>query len=222
MKSDLQQWLTAIGGNRNPDEFEAKQLSKFYGINIPRGRRFAPGDVLNLDGLQFPCAIKVCSSKIVHKTEVKGVMLNNDRQSVKDNFKIMQQRFPDESLLVENQQIFDGPEFIIGIVKDPAFGHAVMIGAGGVLAEILNDTAFRLVPCSDSEALDMIEELNISPVFDNFRGFTLDKQQLAQTISRVSRLAHDMGDALGQLDINPIVFSGRQWVALDIKILFEG
>jgi hypothetical protein len=72
-----------------------------------------------------------------------------------------------------------------------------------------------------TEAMDMIDELVLSPVFENFRGMTLDKKKLAITISQVARLAHDLGDRLSQLDINPIVFSEGEWIALDVKIVFE-
>ena len=114
-----------------------------------------------------------------------------------------------------------GPEFIIGIIKDPALGHAVMVGAGGILTEIYKDTSFRLVPCSENEAMDMIDELVLSPIFDNFRGMVLDKKKLAKTVSQVSILAHDLGDKLSQLDINPIVFSNGEWIALDVKVVLD-
>ncbi|MCP4672923.1 MAG: hypothetical protein GY857_16640, partial [Desulfobacula sp.] len=195
------------------------------------GQRFGSKDKFNLDTLDIGksdiknknCAyvLKVCSSKILHKTELNGVLLNNDRESIKDNFIKMQQRFPNENILVENQTDFKGPEFIIGIIKDPALGHAIMIGAGGVLTEIYKDTSFRLAPCSMQDAMDMIDELVLSPIFDNFRGITLDKEKLAATIFQVSMLAHDLGDKLSQLDINPIVFSNDEWVALDVKVVLE-
>jgi len=165
--------------------------------------------------------IKVCSSDILHKTELQGVVLNCERDNVKNNFEKMQKRFPNENILVESQTDFRGPEFIIGIIKDPALGHAIMVGAGGVLTEIYKDTSFRLAPCSEKEAMDMIDELVLSPIFDNFRGMVLDKKKLAKTVSQVSILAHDLGDKLSQLDINPIVFSNNEWIALDVKILFE-
>jgi succinyl-CoA synthetase beta subunit len=69
--------------------------------------------------------------------------------------------------------------------------------------------------------MDMIDELVLSPIFDNFRGMALDKKELAKIISQVSILAYDLGDKLSQLDINPIVFSDGQWIALDVKIMFD-
>jgi len=221
MKEKLTLWLKSLGNKKNPDEFDAKQLVKLYSIKVPEGKRLGPEDSLDIEGIQSPYVIKVCSSSILHKTELQGVVLNNDRESVSDNFKMMQARFVNENILVENQTNFMGPEFIIGIIKDSALGHAVMVGAGGVLTEIYKDTSFRLAPCSVNEAKDMIDELVLSPIFENFRGILLDKGKLAVTISQVSKLADDLGDSLSQLDINPIVFSDGDWIALDVKVLFE-
>ncbi|MCK5163097.1 MAG: acetate--CoA ligase family protein [Desulfobacula sp.] len=221
METKLKRWFETLGDKKNPDEFDAKQLVKLYAIKVPKSKRLRPGDELNIDDIKPPYVLKVCSSNILHKTEQKGVLLNNDKECIQDNFDLMQDRFPNENILVENQSSYMGPEFIIGIIKDPALGHAVMVGAGGVLTEIYKDTAFRLVPCSVNEAMDMIDELVLSSVFENFRGITLDKEKLARTISQVSRLAHDLGDRLRGLDINPIVFCDKEWIALDVKVMFE-
>jgi len=221
MEKKLKLWFESLGDKKKPDEFDAKQLVKLYSIKVPRAMRLGPKDVFDVEGINPPYVLKVCSSNILHKTELDGVVLNNDNECVKDNFKMIQKRFPNENILVENQSSYMGPEFIIGIIKDPALGHAVMVGAGGVLTEIYKDTSFRLAPCSVNEAKDMIDELVLSPVFENFRGMSLDKKKLAQTISQVSILAHDLGDKLSQLDINPIVFSDGEWTALDVKVMFD-
>ena len=221
MEKKLKLWFESLDDKGHPDEFDAKQLVKLYSIKVPRAKRLGPKDEFDVHGIDPPYVLKVCSSNILHKTEFQGVVLNNDNECVQDNFTMIQQRFPNEKILVENQSIYMGPEFIIGIIKDPALGHAVMVGAGGVLTEIYKDTAFRLAPCSVNDAKDMIDELVLSPVFENFRGMTLDREKLAQTISQVSRLAHDLGDKLSQLDINPIVFSDGDWIALDVKVMFD-
>jgi 3-hydroxypropionyl-CoA synthetase (ADP-forming) len=221
MEEKLKSWFETLGVKKNPDEFDSKQLMALYSIKTPRGKRISPLEALDIQGINPPYVLKVCSSDILHKTEMQGVILNNDRESIAHNFEILRQRFPRENILVEHQAGFMGPEFIIGIIRDPVLGHAVMVGAGGVLTEIYKDTAFRLAPCSVTDAVDMIDELVLAPVFNNFRGMMLDKQKLAKTISRVSQLAHDLGDRLSQLDINPIVFSEGDWMALDVKVVLE-
>ncbi len=221
MEEKLKLWFETLGDRQNPDEFDAKQLMALYSIQIPRGKRLGPLDVLDIQEINPPYVLKVCSSDILHKTEMQGVILNNDRECIAHHFEILRQRFPQEHILVEHQAGFMGPEFIVGIIRDPVLGHAVMVGAGGVLTEIYKDTAFRLAPCFVTDAVDMIDELVLAPVFNNFRGMVLDKQKLAMTISRVSQLAHDLGDRLSQLDINPIVFSEGDWMALDVKVVLE-
>ena len=221
MEEKLTQWLKNLSGKKDPDEFDAKQLVSLYSIKVPQGRRLLPSDALNINDINPPCVLKVCSSDILHKTDVQGVILNNDRECIKDNLAILRRRFPNENILVEHQAGFMGPEFIVGIIRDPVLGHAVMVGAGGVLTEIYKDTSFRLAPCSVNDAIDMIDELVLAPVFDNFRGMALDKHKLATTISSVSTLAKDLGDHLSQLDINPIVYSEGEWIALDVKVVLE-
>jgi len=217
----IQKWLNSLENKNNPDEYESKQLVKLFNISVPEGVKIKPGKDFDHDKIDPPYVLKVCSSKILHKTELQGVMLNIDASSMKTELKNMQDRFGQDNILLEHQSSFSGPEFIIGIIKDPALGHAVMVGAGGVLTEIYKDTSFRLAPCSVIDARDMINELTLSPVFDNFRGMGLDKEKLARTISDVSMLAGDLGDRLSQLDINPIVYSQGQWVALDVKVMLE-
>lgn len=231
MNDNLKKWFDNLATKKDsiekkPDEFDAKKLVNIYSIKTPDGNRFAPREIFNIDRLDSenisaPYVIKVCSSNILHKTELQGVVLNCERENVKNSFEKMQKRFPNKNILVENQTDFKGSEFIIGMIKDPALGHAIMVGAGGVLTEIYKDTSFRLAPCSVNDAMDMIDELVLSPIFDNFRGIVLDKKKLAQTVSQVSILAHDIGDKLSQLDINPIVFSKGEWIALDVKVVLE-
>ncbi len=225
-ESRLKTWFDLIDRNRQPDEYEAKKLVNIYDIKTPEGRLFSSADAFSIDRLESknipsPYVLKVCSSKILHKTELQGVLLNNDKSDVTANFQKMKQLFPEENIFVESQTESIGPELIIGIVKDPALGHAIMAGAGGIFTEIYKDTAFRIAPCSFNDALDMIDELVLSPVFDCFRGIALDKKKFARTISHVSMLASELGDKLNQLDINPIVFSNGEWMALDVKVILE-
>ncbi len=213
-------WFKTLGENKDPDEFDAKHLVSLYDIKVPQAKRLLSNEDFDGSKIDPPYVLKVCSAQILHKTELQGVMLNVDQSCLDESLLQMQSRFENEKILIENQMSFAGPEFIIGIINDPAMGHAVMVGAGGTFTEIYKDTAFRLAPCSISDALDMIDELTLAPVFEDFRGMELDKNKLAVAISQVSKLAHDMGDKLNQLDINPIVYSDGEWVALDVKVVF--
>ena len=118
---------------------------------------------------------------------------------------------------------FEGPEMIAGGLIDPAFGPAVMVGAGGLLTEITQDAAFRLVPLDEAEALRMLRELKLYPVFEDFRGLRLDPSALARLIVALGRLVEALGSRFDQLDLNPIVWADKGWTILDAKlILYAG
>lgn len=221
MKEQLDKWYQGLGSDPSPDEYDSKQLAKLYHINIPRGKRINPLDEIDLSGIEAPYVVKVCSPRILHKTDLQGVVLNVPENEVIETIRRMQERFPNENILVEHMSGFQPPEFIIGVIKDPALGHAVMVGAGGILTELYKDATFRLAPCSLIQAMDMLDELTLSPVFNHFRGMTHDKEKLARVIESVSQLAYDMKESLSQLDINPIVYTNDDWVALDVKVMFE-
>ncbi|MCP3900643.1 MAG: hypothetical protein GY707_13110, partial [Desulfobacteraceae bacterium] len=192
-----------------------------YGIGVPDAKVFASEAKLDVSKIEPPYVLKVCSPDILHKTDQKGVVLNVTKDAVNDQLNDMRKRFAGENILIEHQSDFEAPEFIIGVIKDPALGHAVMVGAGGIFTEIYKDVSFRLAPCSENEAKTMINELALAEVFHGFRGMKFDEDKFAEIVSNVSKLAHDMGDRLSQLDINPIVFSKDRWIALDVKIVLE-
>ena len=221
MGKKIENWLSDLEKKNHPNEFEAKKLAKLYGIAVPEAKVFAPKDKFELLEIAPPYVLKVCSPDILHKTDQKGVVLNVTKETLHDQLNDMRKRFAGENILVEHQSDFEAPEFIIGVVKDSALGHAVMVGAGGIFTEIYKDVSFRLAPCSKDEAKSMINELALAEVFHGFRGLNFDENKFAEIISNVSMLAHDMKDRLSQLDINPIVFSKNRWVALDVKIILE-
>ena len=110
---------------------------------------------------------------------------------------------------------------IVGAMMDPEFGAAVMVGAGGIMTELLDDVGFRLAPCPQDEARRMLEELRIAPLFAGHRGLLAagGRNALADTIARVADLAVDLGPALGQLDLNPLAAVGTTWTALDASLI---
>ena len=221
MEKRIENWLSSLEIKDKPNEFEAKKLAQQYDINIPDSVVHGFEDTLEISEITPPYVLKVCSPDILHKTDQKGVVLNVRKENVQDQLDDMRKRFAGENILIEHQSDFEAPEFIIGVIKDSALGHAVMVGAGGIFTEIYKDVAFRLAPCSKDEAKSMINELALAEVFHGFRGMNFDEEKLAEIVSNVSKLAHDMGDKLSQLDINPIVFSKDKWVALDVKIILE-
>ena len=215
----MKKWFDELATAGFPDEFEAKRLLNSYGIATPKGFRLYADDDLSRVQLDPPYALKVCTGNMLHKTEQNAVLLNLNDESLPGAVTDFRKRFSAPALLIEEQIDFTGPEFIIGAIVDPDFGPAVMAGTGGIFTEIYKDVAFRLAPCSAREALCMLQELTLAPVLNNFRGIHMDAQGLANLISKAGDLIFELGDAVYQLDINPLVFSGSDWIALDAKIV---
>lgn len=222
---NLETWLENLKTPGKPDEFESKALLASRGIPVPRGRLFTPEDVENGPwqdpGLTFPCVAKVCDPEILHKTDRGGVELGLTADTWRAGVSALASRFPGSNVLLEEQLKYRGTEFIIGALEDPLFGPAVMFGAGGILTELYKDVTFRLAPLDEDEARRMLTELTISEVLQGYRGSLMDLESLAAIVAGVSRIVTDLGPRFNQLDINPIVFDGSGWVALDAVLVIQ-
>jgi hypothetical protein len=107
-----------------------------------------------------------------------------------------------------------GLELIIGGLVDPVFGPVVSVGMGGVFTEVLNDVVFAPAPVGIEGARRMIDGLGGRPLLDGFRGSNpADVDELARIVSVVSRGL--IGSGLGEVELNPLVWTGDEWVAVD-------
>jgi succinyl-CoA synthetase beta subunit len=204
-----------------PDEFETKLLLSEIGIPVPYGIRILPGEKFDKNNFIYPVVVKVCSAHILHKTERNGVVMGVESGRIDEVLKEFENNFPNTPILVEEQIHFRGPELIVGALVDPSFGPAVMVGAGGVLAELYKDVAFRLAPLTFQEAGRMIRELAVAPAFFGYRGLKCDSDSLSRIISATADFAVGIGESFSQLDINPLVFSDNKWIALDSKLVID-
>jgi acyl-CoA synthetase (NDP forming) len=116
-----------------------------------------------------------------------------------------------------------GIEMMAGVTNDPQFGPLIVCGMGGVAVEVLRDTASALAPVSKNEALAMLRSLRSYGLLAGYRGskpVVLDA--LAEAIARISQLAADQRDLIGELDVNPIMASPDRIVALDALAVISG
>ena len=213
-------WKNHIEVAGKPNEWEVKELMREAGLPVPEDFILKTGKSLTGDsvpGVHPPYAVKLCSADVLHKSDVGGVVLGVSEEGLPGVVKDLRQRFPGEHLLISEMVPIRGPEFIIGALSDPVFGPAVMAGAGGVLAELYKDVAFRLAPCTLAEAGRMLEELTIAPVLKGFRGSSMDIESLKEIITLFSYLSAAATIEGADLDINPLVWNGEKWVVLDGK-----
>ncbi len=221
MRATLTRWHSGLTVAGRPDEYEVKRLLALLGLQVPDGRRLLSATLDAPPAFDGPYALKVCSPGILHKTDVQGVMLNLDAESLKAAMRQLATAFPQTALLVEQMAVSRGPEMIAGALMDSSLGPAVMVGTGGILTEIAPDVVFRLAPLDEKEALRMLTELRVAPVFEGYRGLDLDAHALARLLVTVGRLAAAWGQTFDQLDLNPIVWTGRTWMILDAKLVLN-
>ena len=202
-------------------ENEVKDLLKAYGIRTTKYKLVNKIEDLNNLGLKFPVALKVCSSKILHKTDVGGVKLNiKDMAELKKIFKEFKKKFPKENLLVDQMEE-KGVEIIIGLVQDPTFGLSIMCGMGGIFTELYKDVTFRVVPIDKYDATQMIEEIKGKKLLEGFRNIPANKELVIDLVMKVSKIGKALIDHIDQMDLNPVFVYGDDLCVVDAKLILK-
>ncbi|MEM3153437.1 MAG: acetate--CoA ligase family protein, partial [Candidatus Bathyarchaeia archaeon] len=112
-------------------------------------------------------------------------------------------------------------EVIVGAIKDPQFGHALMFGLGGVFVEVLKDVTFRIVPITEEEAHEMISEVKAYPLLKGYRGMPpADINAIVQILLKTSRLVSEHPE-IKELDLNPIIVYEKGAKTVDARIILE-
>lgn len=206
-------------------ESDSKKLLSSF--NIPFASEvvtFSVTDaVSSASQMGFPVVVKLGGEKIAHKTERGLVRLRlNDEESVTaaaTELLAAATAEDGEVHLLVAPMISGTRELIAGMLVDPQFGPTVMLGIGGVMAEVIADVAFRPAPIDEAGALSMINSLRMQGLLDPFRGEAgVDRAQLASVLLGLSRVAIERADIVS-VDINPlIVKSNGELVAVDALV----
>ena len=202
-------------------EHAGKAALAAFGVTIPRSRVVAPRDVASTaQDIGFPVVIKASGAHLEHKSEL-GAVIVNVRTTADAEAATQRLSKLSDSLLIE-QMISDGvAEILVGMTVDPQFGQVLVIGAGGVLTELLRDTATLLPPFSATSITAAFNRLKVSNLLTGFRGTPAgDVPALVETVLACTRYAEANLDALVELDINPVIVRpfGLGAVAVDALI----
>jgi acyl-CoA synthetase (NDP forming) len=232
----LRQAETSSSSSRNGglpvrgDEHEVKQW--LAGFGVPVGHAEVAVDPEQAAAIarrmDTPVAMKILSPDIAHKTEVGGVRLNVQPgaagEAAREMLEAVAAARPQaqlRGLLIQPMEQGVG-ELIIGVTRDPVFGLAMTVGLGGVMTELFQDVAHRLLPVDESMAREMLHELRSARLLQGFRGRPIaDVDAAARAITAVSHAAIAAGPALTELEINPLLVKpqGQGAVALDALLL---
>ncbi|MEI7981688.1 MAG: bifunctional acetate--CoA ligase family protein/GNAT family N-acetyltransferase [Bacteroidota bacterium] len=228
-----EEFIMAVEGKGSVlSEEISKSILASYGI--PTTRPFFAPEIAKAveiaNSIGYPVVMKVHSPDITHKSDVGGVALNlSDDREVGHAFeKIManaHNKAPEAQIAGVTVQkmvtVKDPVELILGIKKDNVFGTIIMVGMGGITAELFGDKALGFPPLNERLARHMLESLKIYPLLKGYRGSQPKKmEELIQVLIRLSYLAADYPE-INELDINPLLVSSSEVIALDARIVLD-
>ncbi|CCQ95115.1 Acetyl-CoA synthetase [[Clostridium] ultunense Esp] len=215
---------------RNLLEHEALELLKEYNIPVPKNilARDAEEAVAAARKIKYPVVLKVVSKDILHKSDIGGVKigLNSEKEVVNayeeimDNVNLKASGADIEGVLVvENAK--KGLECIVGMVRDPQLGPALMFGLGGIFVELLEDVSFNLLPIHRDEALEMVKSTKGYKLIKGYRGEKAkDIESIVDLIIKVGKLVEE-NEEINEIDINPFFVYEEGLITIDARVIIE-
>ena len=197
-------------------EVEAKNALQTKGLPIPRALRAEDETALGacLATVGLPAVIK--AEGLAHKTEAGGVVfaLDTPEQAI-DAAKAM----PCESWLIEEMVNDAVAEVLVGVLRDPAHGFVLTLGAGGVWTEILRDSVSLLLPVRDEDIRKALEKLKIYPLLTGYRGASAaDIDAIVRAVLAVQDYVVDHAGEIEEVEVNPLLACPARAVAVDALI----
>jgi acetyl coenzyme A synthetase (ADP forming)-like protein len=208
---------------------DVEAILEAFGIPMPaRGiARTIAEAVAVSERIGFPVALKLASTRILHKSDVGGVQLNlPDSAAVENAFARIQNELSNRNMLdsmdgvVVQKMISGGVELMAGAATDPLFGPLIAFGLGGIHVEILGDVQFRIAPLTDKDAREMVRAIRGFRLLEGYRGHPpADLSATEDVLLRVSRMVELLPE-ISELDLNPIVAlpPGQGCLVLDARL----
>ena len=211
-------------------EPEAKSICKEYGIPVT-DFRIAKNEaeaVSFADEIGYPVVLKIISPDVIHKSDVGGVIVGlktaedvrNAYKQIIENVKNHKPNAKIVGMLVQ-EMAPSSTEIIVGAIKDPQFGPALMFGLGGIFVEVLKDVTFRIAPLTRDEAEEMIKEVRAYPLLKGYRNTPpADIEAIVNILLNTSRLVMEHQE-IKELDLNPIMVYEKGAKTVDARIILE-
>jgi acetyl-CoA synthetase len=202
------------------DEAESKNFMARYGVPVPAGRviEIASEAAEAAEEIGFPVVVKALG--VAHKTEVGGVRLNLGNAD-EVTAAVTQMSKLSESFLIEKMVTGVVAELIVGVARDAQFGPYLLVGGGGILVELMKDSASLLLPTTRDSVMRAMGHLKCEPLLKGFRGAPpADLEAAADVILAVAGIVENDPSSIIELDINPLMLraEGRGAVAADALV----
>ena len=172
----------------------------------------------------YPVVLKIISKQALHKTDVGGVAIVRNEEELRQTFGRLLTVARKKKLTLEGvlvQEYVKGQELIIGLKRDAAFGHVLVVGFGGTLVEVLKDVSMRVCPITPREADEMLSELRLAKLLDGYRGVpAVNRKLLVKTLVSVSQLP-SRHKRIEEMDINPFIINEKTGSVADCRIVLR-
>lgn len=210
-------------------EREAKQILALYNVPVVAEHLAQDADaaVAAAEALGYPVAMKLESPDVLHKSDVGVIRLSlrsaNDARAAFGEIMDRAAALPGDpriaGVLVQ-RMVRPGLEFVLGARINHQFGPMVVIGFGGVLIELLHDTVMLSAPVSPGHMREELDRLRGAAAFQGFRGLpAVDMTELCAIAARFSEFVADHADTIREVDVNPLIWDGERFTAVDMLIL---
>lgn len=206
---------TLVSGKRILKDSDGLRLMELYGIRVPPyGVATAAEEAVNVaEGIGYPVVMKISPDEPVHKTELKGVVMNvAGEKQVREAFSDLSRITP--RVLVQKQ--VSGLEVFLGGLDDPTFGQTVLVAAGGIYVEVVGTPSHRLAPLAEDEAVEMLRESRVQDML-NARKRGYDQGELLRTMQRLSTMVVDL--PIAQVDLNPVIVNSDGAFVVDVRVM---
>jgi acyl-CoA synthetase (NDP forming) len=204
-------------------EPDAKRIFSLAGLDVPRHAvaRTAGEASSHARDIGYPVVAKIVSPKIVHKSDVKGVVVGiADEGRLLEVFRRFETLAGFAGMLVE--EMASGVELIAGAMIDFQFGPMILLGMGGTGVEIYRDVSLRMAPITERDVPGMVADLRARRLLEGYRGAEpVDIDRLAAAVAAFSELVVALADDIESIDINPLMCSARRSVAADARIMLK-
>ncbi|MDI6721573.1 MAG: acetate--CoA ligase family protein [Candidatus Aenigmarchaeota archaeon] len=202
-----------------------KRAEDFLSKRIPVAKSILARSILQAEKFakKYPVVLKIVSKQAIHKSDIGGVKIARNEIELKKYFaeliKISKKKRIRADILV--QEFVDGKELVVGINKDPVFGHVIMFGIGGKYVEVIRDVSFRICPITQKDAESMIQELKYKQLLYGARNEKPvninDIKKIAVKVSKIPQRYRK----LKELDINPLIANEKKAVVADARMVWE-
>jgi acetate---CoA ligase (ADP-forming) len=216
----VDRWRPTLAAAATLDE--ASSLSMLNDFGIPAVPCRIVEDSRELESattsMTFPVVLKTAARGILHKTDRHGVILGLETaEELRVAYSGLVTRLGPRAIVAP--MVDQGIEMILGARHDPQFGPVILLGFGGIHAEVRKDVVFALPPFDSAAALRYTNRLRMRPLLDGKRGAApYDVEGYCETAARFSAMVYSLGDSLQEVDINPLIVTAEGCIAVDALV----